>query len=182
SEADRARLLEALLAPVEADEDDRALATQLLAERSPEDIAAALVRSHRAKLPAAEELLDAGERPAPSGPRAGFEDTVWFRMDIGRRHSADPRWLLPLLCRRGHITRQEIGAIRIAAGETWFEIPRAAAQRFWAAVRRTADAESDGEAGVQIEPVPGRPRDIARENRGARPGGPPPRPHRGRPR
>ena len=173
-EADRSRLIEALLAPVELDEEDRAIAERLIAERSPEDIAAALVRVHRAQLPAAEELLDGSAPPAPAGPRPGFEDTVWFRMDIGRRHNADPRWLLPLLCRRGHITRQEIGAIRIAATETMFEVPRAVASRFTAAVKRTADPEADGEAGVRIEAIQGRPREAARENRRRGPA-----PHRG---
>ncbi len=186
-QADRERLLEALLAPVEYDEEDRALGERLLAERGPEEIAAALVRAHRARLPAAEELLDDGPAQAPMGPRAGFEDTQWFRMDIGRRHNADPRWILPLLCRRGHITRQEIGAIRIADRETMFEVPRAAAGRFMAAVKRTANSEDDGEAGIRIEPIEGRPRDAARQNRRA---GPPvrpkakqsyrPKPHRGR--
>ena len=37
---------------------------------------------------------------------------MWFRMDVGRRQNADPRWLLPLICRRGHITKAEIGAMR----------------------------------------------------------------------
>ena len=74
-------------------------------------------------------------------------------MDIGRRHNADPRWLLPLLCRRGHITKNEIGAIRIAAGETLFEVPRAAAGKFAAALKRTAGGDSDGEGGIAIEPV-----------------------------
>ena len=126
-----------------------------------EEIAAALVRAHRARMPAPEDLVDsgpAGDRRRPDGPRPGFEDTLWFRMDIGRRHNADPRWLLPLLCRRGHITKSEIGAIRIAAGETMFEVPRAAAGRFMQAVRRTATDE-DGEGGVRIEPVQGKPRD-----------------------
>jgi ATP-dependent RNA helicase DeaD len=127
-------------------------------------------------MPAAEELVDSGSagRDGPQrseGPRPGFEDTIWFRMDIGRRHNADPRWLLPLLCRRGHITRSEIGAIRIAAGETMFEIPRAAAGRFMAAVKRTATGD-DGEGGVRIEPVEGKPREAARANKRA--GGPPP--------
>jgi ATP-dependent RNA helicase DeaD len=173
---DRERLLGALLEPVEIDEEDRALAQRLLAERSPEEIAAALVRAHRAKMPAPEEMLDAGDRPqAPQGPRPGFEDTVWFRMDIGRRHNADPRWILPLLCRRGHITKSEIGAIRIAAGETLFEIPRAAAGKFAAALRRTAGQEGEGE--VRIEPVQGTPREAAKANRRT---GPPPR-HKGTP-
>ncbi|HEX8224875.1 MAG TPA: DEAD/DEAH box helicase [Allosphingosinicella sp.] len=171
--SDHDRLLAALLEPAEIEDEDRELARRLMEAKPPEEIAAALVRAHRARMPAPEDLVDsgpAGEPRRPEGPRAGFEDTLWFRMDIGRRHNADPRWLLPLLCRRGHITKSEIGAIRIAAGETMFEVPRAAAARFMAAVRRTATDE-DGEGGVRIEPVQGKPRDSARENRR---GGPPP--------
>jgi ATP-dependent RNA helicase DeaD len=103
---------------------------------------------------------------------------MWFRMNIGRQHNADPRWLLPLLCRRGHITRNDIGAIRIAANESMFEIPRAAAARFAAAVKRTA-TDDDGEGGVRIEAVDGKPRDAARENRRQGPG---PGPRAGAPR
>ena len=181
---DRERLLATLLEPVEVDEEDRMLAGRLLAERSPEDIAAALVRAHRARMPVAEELIDAASGPSQrsEGPRPGFENTVWFRMDIGRRHNADPRWLLPLLCRRGHITRTEIGAIRIAANESLFEVQAAAAARFAAAVRRTAVDGEDGEGGIRIEQVQGAPREEAKRNRreaprqhrpGPRPGKPP---------
>jgi ATP-dependent RNA helicase DeaD len=150
--ADRKRMLDTLLQPVEADDEDRALAETLLAERTPLDIATALVTSLRAKLPAAEELLDGPA--APSGPvhRPGFDDTVWFRMDIGRRQNADPRWILPLLCRRGHITKAEIGAIRIGPNETMFQVPRAVAARFADALRRTASGGND-EGGVRIEPA-----------------------------
>jgi ATP-dependent RNA helicase DeaD len=168
---DRERLLAALLEPVEIDEEDRDLARRLLAERSPEELAAALVHAHRAKMPAPEEMLDQDDRPPRrEGPRQGFEDTIWFRMDVGRHHNADPRWILPLLCRRGHITKNEIGAIRIAANETMFEIPRAAAGKFAASLRRTEGG--DGEGGVRIEPVQGKPREEARRNRRS---GPPPR-------
>jgi ATP-dependent RNA helicase DeaD len=156
--SDRTRLLAALLAPIELDEDDRALGRQLLAERSAEDIAAALVRAHRARLPAAEELLDgaSGQREErPQGARAGFEDSVWFRLDIGRRQNADPRWILPLLCRRGHLTKGEIGQIRIGADETMFEVPRNSLARFTAALKRTAPGSDDGEQDVRIEPVEG---------------------------
>jgi ATP-dependent RNA helicase DeaD len=177
---DRERLLAALLAPAEIDEEDRALAQTLLEHKTPEEIAAALVRTHRARMPAAEELADGGAAPQgrPDGPRPGFEDTIWFRMDIGHRHNADPRWILPLLCRRGHITKNEIGAIRIAAGETMFEVPRAAAGRFAAALKRTAGGDADGEGGIRIEAVEGKPRDTARENRRS---GPPPVRHKAKP-
>jgi ATP-dependent RNA helicase DeaD len=163
---DRERLIAALLEPVEIDDEDRELGRRLLERQSPEEIAAALVRAHRARMPQPEEMVDgAQEAPRSAGPRPGFEDTVWFRMDIGRRHNADPRWLLPLLCRRGHITKNEVGAIRIAAGETLFEIPRAAAGRFTAAVKRTAREADDGEGSVRIEAVQGTPRQEAKQNR-----------------
>ena len=175
------RLLATLLEPIELDEEDRELGARLLAERSPEELAAALVRAHRSKLPAPEEMLDGVEgngSQRSEGPRPGFEDTIWFRMDIGRRHNADPRWLLPLLCRRGHITKSEIGAIRIAANETMFEIPRTAAGRFAAALKRTAGGDPSGEGGVRIEPVQGTPRDAAKQNRRA---GPPQTRHHAKP-
>jgi ATP-dependent RNA helicase DeaD len=160
-ESDRARLLEALLAPAEFDDEDRALAARLMAERSAEDIAAALVRAHRAAMPQAEELIAnvAEARPEQRGHRPGFEDVAWFRMDVGRRQNADPRWILPLLCRRGHITRNEIGAIRLGANETHFQVPRAVAGKFAAALTRTAGTEDGGD--ILIEPSTEAPRETA---------------------
>jgi ATP-dependent RNA helicase DeaD len=191
---DHERLLAALLeAPAEIEEEDRALAARLLAERSPEDIAAALVRMHRAKMPGVEELLDASGPPPRAerhdGPRPGFEDTQWFRMDVGRQQNADPRWLLPLICRRGHVTKAEIGAIRILPHETMFEIPRALAPRFREALRRTEGEDRSPEGGIRIIPANGPPPPQGRRphngpNRPAsaatvRPLGPDGRPQRG---
>ena len=158
--ADRERLLATLLAPVEVDDEDRALAERLMTEKSPDEIAAALVRAHRASMPIAEELIEAtpdAKRANADGHRPGFDDVVWFRMDVGRRQNADPRWLLPLICRRGHITRDEIGAIRVGPGETWFQVPRAVAGKFQAAVARTADPQGEDESGVRFEQAHGEP-------------------------
>ena len=186
---DRERLLRSLLEPVEFDEEDRELAGRLLAERSPEDIAAALVRAHRAAMPQPEELVEqsAGPRPAgQDGHRAGFEDVVWFRMDLGQRQNADPRWILPLLCRRGHITRNEVGAIRIGPNETHFQVPRAIAGKFAAAVERTAGTEEGGDIRIEASregpPQMSRaPRKPSAPHRRSGPGGDarsgPPRPH-----
>ena len=173
---DRERLLTALLAPVEVDEEDRALAEKLMAERTPEDIAAALVRAHRASMPQPEELIEntpeARKAAQQERHRPGFEDTVWFRMDIGRRQNADPRWLLPLLCRRGHITRNEVGAIRIGPSETFFQVPRTIADKFDDAIQRTAQSEEDGEP-VLIVRDEGGPREQARNNSKPHRKGPP---------
>ncbi|TDN84457.1 ATP-dependent RNA helicase DeaD [Stakelama pacifica] len=172
---DRERLIADLLRPVEFDEEDRAIAQRLIAERSPEDIAAALVQAHRAAMPQPEELIEntpeARRAAQQESHRPGFEDVVWFRLDIGRRQNADPRWLLPLLCRRGHITRNEVGAIRIGPNETHFQVPSTIAGKFRSALERTAKEEGD-EASVQIEPSNG-PSDMGRRANSGRPNKPP---------
>jgi len=173
---DRERLLETLTRPVELDEEDREIGRRLLAERSPEEIAAALVRAHRVRLPAPEELLGGEARGAPgerraaegaaAGPRPGFEGSRWFRINIGRRHNADPRWLLPLLCRRGHVTRGDIGAIRIGGNESQFEIAAGSSARFVKALARAAADDSDG---IEIQPIQEGPRPARSEQRRAGP-------------
>ncbi len=184
---DHARLIETLMAPIEASEEELTLAARLLEAKSPEDLAVALVRAHASQMPSPEDLIDLSTRnngrdpdgrERPQHHREGFDDTVWFRMDIGRGQRADPRWILPLLCRRGHITRDEIGAIRIAANETFFQIPRNVEAKFRAALARTAVPGSEDESGIVIEPSDGTPRDSAKSNaRGYE--RPTPKPHRG---
>ncbi len=178
--ADSERLLARLLAPTEIADEDRALASRLLAERSPEEIAAALVQVHRAALPEPEDLLPENGAPGPRAPRDGFEGSAWFRLNMGRRQNADPRWVLPLLCRRGHVSRSEIGAIRITANETLFEVQQTAAARFLNMVRSTANQSDDD---VEIVPIEGQPREEARHNRrnADNAGSGPSRPHRPKP-
>jgi ATP-dependent RNA helicase DeaD len=90
---------------------------------------------------------------------------------VGRNSNADPKWLLPMICRRGHVTKKDIGQIRIFDRETKFEIAREAADRFKAAV-----ASAPGEP-IRIEaagaPGPSKARDE---------GPPAARPHKAPPR
>jgi ATP-dependent RNA helicase DeaD len=163
---DQERLLQDPLLTEEQVEEDLATARTLLSQRSPEEIAAALARLYRLRLPAPEEVSDPGFAPArrepaeggrtygrkPSEPRArhqGEGDGAWFRLNIGRKNNADPKWLLPMLCRRGGVTSQDIGAIRIFERETKVSIREEAASRFAKAVRGTETA------GIRIEPIGG---------------------------
>jgi ATP-dependent RNA helicase DeaD len=146
-ERDRERMLREVATIEEPSEEDLAWAQALLAERGPEAIAVALVRDYRARLPAPEELLKDGAERAPDTRPDGGGDTVWFRMPIGRERNADPRWLVPLICRRGHVTKSEIGAIRIFDRETKFEIAGHAAARFASAVRRAPGEDGERHRG-----------------------------------
>lgn len=186
---DQERLIEKLLAPVEHEAEDLELAQRLMAERSAEDIAASLVRAHRALMPPPEDLIDngpparrekgerfeRGDRDGRGERREQFDDSVWFRLNIGRRQNADPRWILPLLCRRGHVTKHEIGAIRIGPSETLFNIPLAIADRFAEAVQRTANQDGEDDSGVAITPAPGGATYPPRREKGGAKGGPRPR-------
>lgn len=71
------------------------------------------------------------DRSAP--PRRLRDDgreMVWFRLSIGRERNADPRWLLPLICKAGKVSKAEIGAIKIFDRDTRFQIVAEAADRF----------------------------------------------------
>jgi ATP-dependent RNA helicase DeaD len=157
---DRDRLMTILRQPVEADDEDRELAGRLMAELDAEIIATALVKALRTDLPAPEDMLDQSARSERSerddGPRPGFENSTWFRINVGRQHKADPRWLLPLICRHGHVGRADIGAIRIAAAESYFEVTGRAAPGFVKLMRKGAiTGEDDGVVIVLAESGPG---------------------------
>ena len=152
---DQQRLLQDPLLTEPTGEEDAELAANLASERSATDLAAALIRLYRTQLPAVEDVSDPGFRndsrpPRPErGERAtpdarGQGQGTWFRLDIGRANNADPRRLLPMLCRRGDINREDIGAIRIFDRETKVEIRPERADHFAEAARRTGGAGAVG--------------------------------------
>nr|WP_249137046.1 DEAD/DEAH box helicase [Bradyrhizobium tropiciagri] len=182
---DHDRLLKDAVFAEETTSDDLALAQALLAERSPEAIAAALARLYRARLPAPEDILDPGEgrgrergdraarrEERAAGPRSktgksprhGMEEaTVWFRAAIGRRKNAEARWLLPMICRRGGIDKRDIGAIKVMDTTTEFEIAARVADSFATKIKRP-----DKEDSIRIEPLADAPQGEARSEKPAR--------------
>src|SRR6201999_3455075 len=109
----------------------------LLATHDPVAVAAALLRLYRRQLPAAAAINQA---PAPMANRTPRDTTarpaeqgggfVQFRISVGRHNRADPKWLLPLLCRIGNVTKNDIGAIRVFDTDTRFEISRSVSEAF----------------------------------------------------
>ena len=140
-----------LMAP--ADDEALELGRQLLERTSPEHVAAALIRLYREKLPPPEDVQDdermaraqatgRNERGQKDGPLTDFArggEMSWFKVNIGREKNADPKWLLPLICRLGHVTKRDVGSIKIFERETKFEITRDAEARFRAALAQPND-------------------------------------------
>ena len=134
---DRERLLNDTVFDTEPNAEELAFAQELLGLRSPEQIAVAFFRQNHVKLPAPEELVDTGpaaERSEP--PRSDFEGGVWFKLSVGRKQKAEPRWLLPLICKAGGITKRDVGSIRISETESRFEISPRRAELFGASISR----------------------------------------------
>ncbi|KQS55283.1 hypothetical protein ASG17_04095 [Brevundimonas sp. Leaf363] len=148
---DDARLLAADIFSGETSDEDMALARKLLGERSADEMAVALVRMLRAKMPAPEDLTDPGDRPlrkergdaATAWPteRLQAHEVTWFRASVGRQQNADPKWLIPLICRLGGVTKRDIGSIRVLPDETRFEISLEASEKFQAALGNAAKGE-----------------------------------------
>jgi len=161
-ENDRRRMLAdpVLTAPVE-DEDMLALGRQLLEKTTPEQVAAALIRLYQQKLPAPEDVYDddrmkrqqesgKNDKGQPDVPYTDFArggDMTWYRINIGRDKNADPKWLMPTICRLGHVTKRDIGSIKIFERETKFEITLEMQARFEAAIALGL------EDGVKIDPA-----------------------------
>ena len=139
---------------------ERADAEALLAAHDPVAIAAALLRLYRRQLPAAENVTpppvpergpatrereraprerpdrEKADRDGPErekAPQVAPGDFVQYRISIGHNDGGDPKWILPLLCRAGGITKRDIGTIRVFDTDTRFEVSRAASAAFTAA-------------------------------------------------
>nr|WP_243850593.1 DEAD/DEAH box helicase [Rhizomicrobium electricum] len=183
---DRERLLDSPIF-ANAGQDETTIASALLERHSPYEIAAALAKLYRERLPEPFDIEQYVEdprhaqrderrprpdrderRPRPerekrsyegegrperrerkSGPSRLPNGAVWFRISVGRERNADPKWLLPEICRQGEVTKKEIGDIRIFDTETRFELDAAAAEAF------TAKIAERNKGGVRIFPADG---------------------------
>ena len=186
---DQERFIEESIFTDAVTEDEQGVLQALQGARTAEQIALALVRMHRAGLPAPEDLMpDRGPPPRSERPRDGrlYEgrrwenrdgdtrrperdrdrdrgamrnrdeqrpprsprparqddrDMVWFRLNIGRERNADPRWLVPLICKAGGVIKAEIGSIKIFDRDTRFQIVADQADSFADAVRTNKDKQ-----------------------------------------
>lgn len=163
----REHILQAAIATLPPDETEAGLVAELLARMSPEQLAAAYVRQQVAMRLVPEDISETpvpvrtgkvrergrGDDAAAGGfsPRAERVDmtgAAWFSLSRGRKERADPKWILPMICKAGGITRRDVGSIKIFDDETRFEISAEKAAGFAAKIAR----DGSGEKGVTITP------------------------------
>lgn len=148
--------------------DESATVARLLEEFAPEQIAAAYLRQVRADHSAPEDIEmvsvhqpnkpkhERGERnqkPFEKKPRREFEKSVWVSLSVGRKQNAEPRWLIPLICNKGGLTKSDIGSIRVQPGETYVELDADRADDFMDSLGANATLEKN----VRVRPVDGLP-------------------------
>ncbi|RBO97602.1 DEAD/DEAH box helicase [Pseudochrobactrum asaccharolyticum] len=141
----------------EIPEDMQELMRELQARYTPEQIASAYLRREIESRPAPEDVSEgpvralgapARERSerAPREDRSSFNGGAWFTLSAGRKHRADPKWILPLICKAGQVSKGDVGAIRILENETRFEINSEKAKEYFA----TVEEQGTGEKGLVI--------------------------------
>ncbi|HEX4405802.1 MAG TPA: DEAD/DEAH box helicase [Polyangia bacterium] len=126
--------------------DARELAARLTTEADRDALLVALLSRELARMPTGERLTDVDLRgrsapPLKGGPRPTNRDfsrgAVRFEVNLGQNQKAEPGWLLPLICRRGGVTRNEVGAIRVGPQSSQFEILGEAADEYALAAGQT---------------------------------------------
>jgi len=142
---DEERLLEDPTWSAEITEDEAAFASRLLAAQSPEAVAAAYLRLFRERHSAPEELSAPDARAEPR-ERKPFGPSAWIALSVGRDERAEARWLLPLLCRAGGLTKDDIGAIRVQQNETYVELTEKSVNNFLNALSDDGTLENDVKA------------------------------------
>jgi ATP-dependent RNA helicase DeaD len=184
---DLQRMLQDPLLTDAPSEEELTLAHAVMETRAPLEIATALIRLRQSALPAPEDLFDdprASLAPPSRSPqdrdrdramdrdrdggrpeRMAADDVVWFRLSTGRKNNADPKWLIPLICRAGHVTKKDIGAIKIFDRETKFEISKEAEARFLAGIKASAETAPDNDLRIEPAVAPSANRDGPREQR-----------------
>jgi ATP-dependent RNA helicase DeaD len=167
----RRDIMDAALSTGEPDEGEAAFVADLLAKVAPERIAAAFLRQQLTARPVPEDLtpLQVSEMQArnskhnrriehehergpvtvrePRGP--DMEGSVWFTLSLGRKQRADPKWLLPMICNAGSVSKRDVGSIRIEDTQTRFEIAADKAAGFAEHINRPGATER----GIVIAPA-----------------------------
>jgi len=105
-------------------------------------------REHKPREHASRDQERRSNPPRERGPApGGMTDGVWFRLNVGRERKADPKWLLPEICRQGELTKKDIGAIKVFDTETLFQVDAKIAEKFAAMVSERK------KGGVRIMPA-----------------------------
>jgi ATP-dependent RNA helicase DeaD len=151
---DDQRLLADPLLKMAPTDSEQEIVRDLLAKHDAAHVAAAFVKLYRKGQAAPEDLAptqawsperERPERAPRAAPRAGLSDNftpgAWVSLSVGRSKRAEPRWLIPMLCKAGGISKRQLGSIRVEQHETFVEIDAASIDDFLAQIGKDGHLE-----------------------------------------
>ncbi|MGI9371465.1 MAG: DEAD/DEAH box helicase [Hyphomicrobiales bacterium] len=145
---DEKRMLEDPMLTNDILPDEAEFAERLLTNFSPKQVAAAFLRLTKAWKSAPEDIQmvpvdgpahrdfrdgNAGKKKGAKKSR-DFDNSLWVTITVGRKQNAEPRWLIPLLCNAGGLSKSHLGYIRIEQNQTHIELDAEYAEQFLDAI------------------------------------------------
>ena len=119
---DKKRILEnkIFLDPIEAEE--QGFVDELVSKNSINQLAVAYYRLVSKDLTVPEDLKNPSDKRDANSNKTTFVNSVWFELSVGRDDTAEPRWLVAMLCKAGNLSKRDIGSIKIQPKVTYVEI------------------------------------------------------------
>ena len=119
---DKKRILEnkIFLDPIEAEE--QGFVDELVSKNSINQLAVAYYRLVSKDLSVPEDLKNPSDKRDANSNKTTFVNSVWFELSVGRDDTAEPRWLVAMLCKAGNLSKRDIGSIKIQPKVTYVEI------------------------------------------------------------
>ncbi len=138
-------------APAENEAD---LVAKLLGAFDINALAVGFVRQYMTTRSAPEDLRSSGSGTDTLRPvRLGPENSFWVTLSVGAAAKAEPRWLLPMLCRSGDLTKNDIGSIRVQQDTTDVQLNGDVRDKFFAALGSAMMLED----GIRVSLAEGQP-------------------------
>ncbi len=115
-------------------ENEADLVAKLLGAFDVNALAMGFVRQYMTTRSAPEDLRITGGADALRPVRLGADNSFWVTLSVGAAAKAEPRWLLPMLCRSGDLTKNDIGSIRVQQDVTEVQLNEGVRARFLTAL------------------------------------------------
>ena len=119
---DKKRILENKIFedPIKAEE--QGFVDELVSKNSINQLAVAYYRLVSKDLSVPEDLKNPSDKRDVNSNKTTFNNSVWFELSVGRDDTAEPRWLVAMLCKAGNLSKRDIGSIKIQTKVTYVEI------------------------------------------------------------
>ncbi len=119
---DKKRILENKIFEGPIDAEEQSFVDELVSKNSINQLAVAYYRLVSKDLSVPEDLKNPSDKRDTNSKNSTFTKSLWFELSVGRDDTAEPRWLVAMLCKAGNLSKRDIGSIKIQTKVTYVEI------------------------------------------------------------